>query len=283
MKKFVNNIQKILCRTAVAALFVFCLGGVLTAHAEPKAYDLIVPDADTRYYTDEDIRDMPLQVVCYGKNEIYARHGRMFVSRELDEYFRLQPWYSGTVKPESFSPSVFNVYEQANVSLLSEREKALSQNGYVLDQPGYSFDAVTDYIAVRSGTAQSTAGGIGANAVCDNHNQIFSTEWFSFDIPDAWMPGFVYELNEDSINFCCGLVWNNGKMKGTICTILRSEEWHPADYYPAADYLGDGLGYSYYLLYPTDVQYDPSNSAELQSYLSMSLAVPEVKDSFRIY
>ena len=48
------------------------------------------------------------------KNEIYAKHGRMFRSEELTNYFEEQVWYLGTVSPDSFSDSVFNSYESAN-------------------------------------------------------------------------------------------------------------------------------------------------------------------------
>lgn len=121
------------------------LGGI-QASADAKAYDYIVPEADIRYMTEDEIVDMPLQVVCYAKNEIYARHGRMFQSQELTDYFEEQLWYYGCISPSDFSGSVLNVYETYNIQLLSDREKALQSGGYVLDQAGYDFSAIYDYI-----------------------------------------------------------------------------------------------------------------------------------------
>ena len=114
--------------------------------ADAKAYEFLVPDADICYLTYEEIQDMPLQVVCYAKNEIYARHGRMFHSQELTNYFEEQLWYYGCISPSEFSSSVLNVYETANIKLLSDRESELRSGGYVLDQPGYDFSVVYEYI-----------------------------------------------------------------------------------------------------------------------------------------
>ncbi len=157
MKKFTKSIRKPVQFILFAALLLACTAGFLCACAEAEDRDLIVPDADTRCYTAADISDMPLQVVNYAKNEIYARHGRLFDSAELTGYFSQQPWYSGTIKADDFTDQVFNEYEKANILLLNDREMALSPGGYALDQPGYNYDAVEEYIASRFGTVQAEA------------------------------------------------------------------------------------------------------------------------------
>ncbi len=154
MEKRIYRMRNVILFIFFAALFLTCLGGRIAARAEGSDH-LILPDADTRYYTDADIADMSLQVINYAKNEIYARHGRIFLSSELNDYFRSQPWYSGTVSPDDFTDRVFNEYERANILLLSDREMALGTNGYLLDQPGYNFDAVNNYIASHYGEAQA--------------------------------------------------------------------------------------------------------------------------------
>lgn len=89
-------------------------------------------DSDTRYLTDAEVKGLPLQVVCYAKNEIYARRGRIFDSQELNDYFYSKPWYYGRILPEDFSSDVFNKYELANITLLDGYERALDPNGYQL-------------------------------------------------------------------------------------------------------------------------------------------------------
>lgn len=85
---------------------------------------------------------LSLQAVCYAKNEIYARHGRKFLSTELQEYFNDKSWYQGTVEAEKFSPSVFNKYESDNIQILVKAEEKLRSGGYLLDQPGYDIHKV---------------------------------------------------------------------------------------------------------------------------------------------
>ena len=60
------------------------------------------------------------------KNEIYARHGRRFVTEYISDYFNSKSWYQGTVDPEIFDAqqdSVFNEYEMANIAKIAEWEE----------------------------------------------------------------------------------------------------------------------------------------------------------------
>ncbi len=108
--------------------------------------DYIFPYSAERYLTEEELADVPPQVLSYGKNEIYARHGRIFSSPELTAYFSTMPWYRGTVTPDAFSEKIFNDYEYQNVLLLDEYQQRPGK-GYALNQPGYDFEAVEDWKA----------------------------------------------------------------------------------------------------------------------------------------
>lgn len=105
----------------------------------------LIPDSDKRYLTDEDTRGLSLQQINYAKNEIYARRGRKFVSRELTEYFLTRPWYNGIYEGTDFDSnlkSFLNDYEIMNGEFLSSVEHQMSSEGYRLDQPGYDITAV---------------------------------------------------------------------------------------------------------------------------------------------
>ena len=104
--------------------------------------EYIFPDMDTRYLAQDEVSKLSLQAVCYAKNELYARHGRKFLSQELKDYFNDKTWYEGTVDPDSFSPGVFNTYENDNLLLLVSAEEKLLPGGYVLDQQGYDIHKV---------------------------------------------------------------------------------------------------------------------------------------------
>ena len=113
-----------------------------TEAAEDTRSEYIFADADIRYLTQGEVDKLSLQAVCYAKNEIYARHGRKFLSTELQEYFNDKSWYQGTVEAEKFSPSVFNKYESDNIQILVKAEEKLRSGGYLLDQPGYDIHKV---------------------------------------------------------------------------------------------------------------------------------------------
>lgn len=111
----------------------------------------IIPDSTSRYLDESEIINLPLQILNYAKNEVYAREGRIFRSSELQTYFEQQSWYHGTISPDVFDDSnMLNQYEYANTQLLSKVEHNINSSGYKLDQPGYSYEPVYQYIASRT-------------------------------------------------------------------------------------------------------------------------------------
>lgn len=94
----------------------------------------VLPQSSSRLLTDADVAGLSLQQINYAKNEIYARHGRLFDSRELQNYFNSQSWYSGTIAPANFSESLLSDVEKKNVTFLKNLEFSISPNGYQLDQ-----------------------------------------------------------------------------------------------------------------------------------------------------
>ena len=101
---------------------------------EKLGSDYIIPDSDSRYVSRSELAGYTLQEINYAKNEIYARHGRQFASKELQDYFNSKSWYNGTISPSSFSESVFNDYERKNIQTLKEEEFSRDSRGYQLDQ-----------------------------------------------------------------------------------------------------------------------------------------------------
>jgi hypothetical protein len=112
-------------------------------YVNPDSY--LFYDSDSRYLSDSDLSALSAQELCYAKNEIYARRGYIFQSTELSDYFNAKNWYWGTNNASTFSDSVFNAYETANISALKQKEFALVPGGYVLDQPGYTYQNIGSY------------------------------------------------------------------------------------------------------------------------------------------
>ncbi len=84
----------------------------------------LLPESNTRLMTDADLQNLTWEQCTFARNEIYARHGRIFVTKEIADYFNSKSWYHGTVQPENFSESVFNDFERANIEFIRQYEIA---------------------------------------------------------------------------------------------------------------------------------------------------------------
>lgn len=83
--------------------------------------DCILPYSSSEYLTEEEVEALPYDALQYAINEIYARHGRIFVDKDVRDYFNSMPWYSGT--KDDVPMNELNKYEKANIELLSEERK----------------------------------------------------------------------------------------------------------------------------------------------------------------
>ena len=134
--------------TVILAVFLISMQVAIIAFA--KEDDYIFPHSSTAYLSDNDLQGKTLQEINYGKNEIYARHGRKFKSIELMEYFNSKNWYQGTIEPENFDDSLFNEIERYNIDFLHAVEFERTENGYQLDQPGYEYRSVLEQSSVSN-------------------------------------------------------------------------------------------------------------------------------------
>lgn len=85
--------------------------------------DSIIPDSSSRYLSRADLLGLSKDQLRLARNEIYARHGRKFQSRELQEYFESKSWYRGTIEPNQFSEDNLNAYEKENIKLIKNMEE----------------------------------------------------------------------------------------------------------------------------------------------------------------
>lgn len=73
-------------------------------------------------YTRKDLDHLDEYGLRITRNEIFARHGRMFNDQELQKYFDSQPWYVAKYAPGDFDDSCLNDTEVANVELIVKCE-----------------------------------------------------------------------------------------------------------------------------------------------------------------
>ena len=78
----------------------------------------MIPDSNYRYLRYSDIAGLSTAELRIARNEIYARHGYIFNSKDLQNYFSSQAWYSPS---PSYNGSLSAV-EKANVDFIKQYE-----------------------------------------------------------------------------------------------------------------------------------------------------------------
>lgn len=84
----------------------------------------LLPESSYQRLTAEDVEEMTAQELMLARNEIYARHGRLFIAEDVKSYFETQDWYEGTIQPEDFiDEQELNEVELRNIQFLLRMEK----------------------------------------------------------------------------------------------------------------------------------------------------------------
>lgn len=132
--------------------------------------EYILPYSNTRYLTEEDVKGLGKDEIRIALNEIYARHGRIFQSEDLNAHFSSKSWYESKYSAEEFSAvesSIMNDYEKKNIEFLAEIRdgntgagQAFEENwmygmyymdlgeGGITAEIGYYSDSGEDYISL---------------------------------------------------------------------------------------------------------------------------------------
>jgi uncharacterized protein YgiM (DUF1202 family) len=87
--------------------------------------EFIVDGSDSGYFGKGFFEDLSDEELRLARNEILARHGRMFKDEKLQKYFNSKSWYRPQYTPEEFDPqmeSLLNEWEKANIELIKEVE-----------------------------------------------------------------------------------------------------------------------------------------------------------------
>jgi len=101
--------------TGKSALTTSAVASLSTVAAAPP--DAIVPASSTRSLTQADLAGLSKAKLKIARNEIYARHGYVFKTDDMKNYFGKLPWYKPTTAQVSLSPT-----EAANVETIRRAE-----------------------------------------------------------------------------------------------------------------------------------------------------------------
>ncbi len=93
--------------------------------AESDMNEYLLPEADSRYYSREELEQLGFDSLRLARNEILARHGRIFESEDLYSYFSSKSWYHPQYTADEFDPQmdqILNAYEKANIEEIKKLE-----------------------------------------------------------------------------------------------------------------------------------------------------------------
>lgn len=92
---------------------------------EENDSEYILPYSSESYYTEVDLEGFSENECRIARNEIYARHGRIFDDDKLQDYFEACSWYEPRVFGKEFSDSVLNDAERHNLDVIIQYEKTM--------------------------------------------------------------------------------------------------------------------------------------------------------------
>ncbi|MDH4358423.1 MAG: YARHG domain-containing protein [Candidatus Berkelbacteria bacterium] len=93
-----------------------------TISASASSEDYIIADSNTRIIAKSEIMGLTPWQLKVARNEIYARHGREFVHKDLQCYFATKSWYK---VDSGFSESDLSTTENKNVATIQAYEEEI--------------------------------------------------------------------------------------------------------------------------------------------------------------
>lgn len=118
--------------------------------------DYLFPKSDRVLLTDADIKDCDREKLKLGRNEIFARHGYVFQTAEITEYFESKSWYRGTTPGERFDSNKLSGIELQNIDFLFAAQKRAEYKDNVPRFIDKIVDIQKDFLIPQKGTDAST-------------------------------------------------------------------------------------------------------------------------------
>lgn len=87
--------------------------------------EFILPDSSVRVLDKSELVGFSAEQCRLARNEIYAKHGRMFDDAGLQNYFNSRSWYHGTIPAKQFNDNMLSDIEIQNRNLIIAFEKEM--------------------------------------------------------------------------------------------------------------------------------------------------------------
>ena len=90
--------------------------------------EFVLKNSDSQIVSEDEIEALTPIERKIARNEIYARHGRIFKDEQLQNYFESCSWYEGTISADDFDIDMLNSSEKENaIMILAYEEKMKSE------------------------------------------------------------------------------------------------------------------------------------------------------------
>jgi len=89
--------------------------------------EYILPHSGYKLLTDNDLRELSKEELKLARNEIFARHGRVFKDKVLQSYFNKKSWYQNLYKLKEGEEPVLSTIESKNIELIKKHENAVNK------------------------------------------------------------------------------------------------------------------------------------------------------------
>ena len=110
--------------------------------ADTSSADYIFP-SDRQYITESDMAGWDQKTALLARNEIFARHGYVFQTQEIQNYFAAKSWYTPN---SSYDGSDLSDVEKANVDTISAYEQKMGWAEQDVSPTKLAQGAVSSYV-----------------------------------------------------------------------------------------------------------------------------------------
>lgn len=191
---------------------------------QEKVDYMVFKDSSDRILNESDIWLLSQSDIRIAKNEIYARHGRKFASKDLQEYFNQLSWYEGTIEPENFDESCITQIERANINFLDQS----FQNGVGAENPSVIEQVIEDLFVQNTLTRATFEDKIGMSDFTDSvsvwYREDIASETEQNESQTAILSSFYQKDNEifGNIGYRKSIYYLN---EGSACAWFNGHEY----------------------------------------------------------
>lgn len=93
--------------------------------------EYVFPYSNMKYLKKSDVKDLSLSTISLGKDELFARYGRIFDNAEVQNHFDQCGWYTAIYTEAEWNEFgddyFFNKYDKKNLAFLEKWEKKMKQ------------------------------------------------------------------------------------------------------------------------------------------------------------